>query len=152
MSRSLISRSPDLTRLVQEGYPVEIRHTYLLVKDVPELACGEPGGLPGISPLVAEARLEDVHARFGKCAPVAFRRAKDPAGIRLCGFGEIPDRFEPRNRGRHTARPGRFAGESFEVGSQRSSSAISFEKGGAFIPKWATYAGIMIDLGGRRSC
>jgi molybdopterin/thiamine biosynthesis adenylyltransferase len=35
MSRQLISRSPDLQRLEDEGYDLEIRSGYLLVKDVP---------------------------------------------------------------------------------------------------------------------
>lgn len=35
MSRQLISRSPDLQRLENEGYDLEIRAGYLLVKDVP---------------------------------------------------------------------------------------------------------------------
>jgi len=35
MSKQLISRSPDLQRLRDEGYDVEIRSNYLLVKDVP---------------------------------------------------------------------------------------------------------------------
>lgn len=35
MSRSLISRSPDLTRLQDEGYEVEVRAGYLLVHSVP---------------------------------------------------------------------------------------------------------------------
>jgi hypothetical protein len=35
MSRQLISRSPDLQRLVADGYDVEIKDGYLLVKDVP---------------------------------------------------------------------------------------------------------------------
>ena len=35
MSQQLISRSPDLTRLRDEGYDIEIRWGYLLVKDVP---------------------------------------------------------------------------------------------------------------------
>lgn len=35
MSRQLISRSPDLQRLENEGYNLEVRSGYLLVKDVP---------------------------------------------------------------------------------------------------------------------
>jgi hypothetical protein len=35
MSRELISRSPDLKRLVEDGYDVEISGSYLLVNDVP---------------------------------------------------------------------------------------------------------------------
>ena len=35
MSQQLIDRSPDLKKLREEGYDVEIRHAYLLVKDVP---------------------------------------------------------------------------------------------------------------------
>lgn len=35
MSRQLISRSPDLKRLQDEGYDLEIRHGHLLVKHVP---------------------------------------------------------------------------------------------------------------------
>jgi hypothetical protein len=35
MSKQLISRSPDLQRLRDEGYDVEIRSNYLVVKDVP---------------------------------------------------------------------------------------------------------------------
>lgn len=35
MSHPLISRSPDLKKLRDEGYSVEIRHDHLLVKDVP---------------------------------------------------------------------------------------------------------------------
>ena len=35
MSQSLISRSRDLKRLRDEGYDLEIRSGYLLVKDVP---------------------------------------------------------------------------------------------------------------------
>lgn len=35
MSAQLISRSPDLKRLKEEGYDVEIRHGYLLVRHVP---------------------------------------------------------------------------------------------------------------------
>ena len=37
MSRQLIDRSPDLKRLRDEGYDVDIREGYLLVKDVPYL-------------------------------------------------------------------------------------------------------------------
>ena len=36
MSQLLISRSPDLARLREEGYDIEIRSGYLLVKDVPK--------------------------------------------------------------------------------------------------------------------
>lgn len=35
MSRQLIARSPDLLRLQNEGYDVEIRAGHLLVKDIP---------------------------------------------------------------------------------------------------------------------
>lgn len=35
MSQQLISRSPDLTRLRDDGYDVEVRGGYLLIKDVP---------------------------------------------------------------------------------------------------------------------
>lgn len=35
MSSPLVSRSPDLQRLHQEGYDIEIRSGYLLVKHVP---------------------------------------------------------------------------------------------------------------------
>ena len=35
MSRQLISHSADLKRLREEGYDLEIRNGYLLVKDVP---------------------------------------------------------------------------------------------------------------------
>jgi hypothetical protein len=35
MSSPLVSRSPDLQRLLQEGYEIEIRSGYLLVKQVP---------------------------------------------------------------------------------------------------------------------
>ncbi|AFZ67176.1 ThiF family adenylyltransferase [Deinococcus peraridilitoris] len=35
MSSSLISRSSDLTRLVNDGYRVEVRNNYLLIRDVP---------------------------------------------------------------------------------------------------------------------
>jgi hypothetical protein len=35
MSQQLISRSPDLKKLRDEGYDIEIRSTYLLAKDVP---------------------------------------------------------------------------------------------------------------------
>src|SRR5580698_10376948 len=35
MSQLLISRSPDLKRLRDAGYDVEVRSNYLLVKDVP---------------------------------------------------------------------------------------------------------------------
>jgi hypothetical protein len=35
MSRALISRNADLKRLREEGYNIEVRATYLLVKDVP---------------------------------------------------------------------------------------------------------------------
>ena len=35
MSQRLISRSPDLKRLRDEGYDLEIRSGHLLVKDVP---------------------------------------------------------------------------------------------------------------------
>ncbi len=35
MSQQLISRSPDLKKLQDEGYDVEIRSDYLLIKDVP---------------------------------------------------------------------------------------------------------------------
>ena len=35
MSHPLVSRSPDLRRLQSEGYDVEIRANYLLVKHVP---------------------------------------------------------------------------------------------------------------------
>jgi hypothetical protein len=35
MSRQLIARSPDLLRLQNEGYDIEVRGGYLLVKDVP---------------------------------------------------------------------------------------------------------------------
>ena len=37
MSQQLISRSPDLKRLRDDGYDLEIRGSYLLVKDVPYL-------------------------------------------------------------------------------------------------------------------
>src|SRR5712692_4033196 len=40
MSQKPISRSPDLTRLRNEGYALEIRSGYLLVKDVPYVAAG----------------------------------------------------------------------------------------------------------------
>ncbi len=35
MSSQLVSRSPDLQRLLREGYEIEIRSGYLLVKRVP---------------------------------------------------------------------------------------------------------------------
>ena len=35
MSQPLISRSPDLKQLRDEGYDIEIRSTYLLIKTVP---------------------------------------------------------------------------------------------------------------------
>lgn len=35
MSASLISRNSDLTRLVDDGYHIEVRHNHLLMKDVP---------------------------------------------------------------------------------------------------------------------
>ena len=35
MSLSLVSRSPDLQRLRDEGFDIEIRSNYLLVKHVP---------------------------------------------------------------------------------------------------------------------
>lgn len=38
MSRRLISRSPDLTRLQNEGYEVEVRGAYLLVTHIPYVA------------------------------------------------------------------------------------------------------------------
>ena len=34
MSRQLISRSPDLTQLWDEGYDIEVRSGHLLVKSV----------------------------------------------------------------------------------------------------------------------
>ena len=37
MSNTLIGRSPDLKKLRDEGYDLEIRGGYLLVKDVPYL-------------------------------------------------------------------------------------------------------------------
>ena len=37
MSNALIDRSPDLKKLRDEGYDIEIRHNHLLVKDVPYL-------------------------------------------------------------------------------------------------------------------
>jgi hypothetical protein len=37
MSQQLINRSPDLKRLRDEGYDVEVRSSYLLIKDVPYL-------------------------------------------------------------------------------------------------------------------
>jgi hypothetical protein len=48
MSQKPISRSPDLIRLRNEGYDLEIRSNYLLVKDVPYVASGrivKPGTL-----------------------------------------------------------------------------------------------------------
>ena len=41
MSQKLISRSPDLKRLRDEGYDLEIRSGYLLVKDVPYVNSGK---------------------------------------------------------------------------------------------------------------
>ena len=38
MSHSLISRSPDLQRLVDEGYEIEVRADHLLLKNVPYVA------------------------------------------------------------------------------------------------------------------
>lgn len=35
MSHQLISRNPDLTQLRDEGYDIEIRAGYLLLKNVP---------------------------------------------------------------------------------------------------------------------
>lgn len=52
MSHQLISRSPDLKRLRDEGYNVEIRSGYLLVKDVPYVNARKEVLLDGI--LVSE--------------------------------------------------------------------------------------------------
>lgn len=41
MSQQLISRSPDLKRLRDEGYDVEIRSGYLLIKDVPYVSANK---------------------------------------------------------------------------------------------------------------
>jgi hypothetical protein len=41
MSRQLINRSPDLKRLQDEGYDIEIRSGHLLIKDVPYVAAGK---------------------------------------------------------------------------------------------------------------
>lgn len=40
MSRRLISLSPDLTRLREDGYDLDIRNGYLLVQDVPYVGAG----------------------------------------------------------------------------------------------------------------
>ena len=40
MSSKLVSRSPDLRRLLEEGYEIEIRSDYLLVKNVPFATSG----------------------------------------------------------------------------------------------------------------
>ena len=37
MSQQLINRSPDLKKLRDEGYEVEIRSNFLLVKNIPYL-------------------------------------------------------------------------------------------------------------------
>src|SRR5262245_17569723 len=52
MSRRLISRSPDLLRLLDEGYDIEIRSGHLLVKSVPYVNSGKEVALGTlISPL-----------------------------------------------------------------------------------------------------
>lgn len=40
MSRQLINRSPDLKRLRDEGYHIDVRHGHLLVRDVPYVNAG----------------------------------------------------------------------------------------------------------------
>lgn len=54
MSSGLISRSPDLTRLRNEGFDIEVSGGYLLVRDVPYVA---PGGSVQRGTLVSELTL-----------------------------------------------------------------------------------------------
>src|SRR5690348_14914796 len=54
MSSALISRSPDLTRLRNEGFDVEVNGGYLLVRDVPYVA---QGGSVQFGTLVSELTL-----------------------------------------------------------------------------------------------
>ncbi len=41
MSQQLISRSPDLKQLRDEGYDIEVRSTFLLIKNVPYVNCNK---------------------------------------------------------------------------------------------------------------
>jgi hypothetical protein len=54
MSSALINRSPDLTRLRDEGFDIEVNGGYLLVRDVPYVA---PGGSVQRGTLVSELTL-----------------------------------------------------------------------------------------------
>lgn len=54
MSSALISRSPDLTRLRNEGFDIEVNGGFLLARDVPYVA---PGGSVQFGTLVSELTL-----------------------------------------------------------------------------------------------
>ncbi len=56
MSSTLTSRSPDLARLVSDGYQIEIRNNYLLVKAVPYV---KSDGTVGFGTLVSTLTLAD---------------------------------------------------------------------------------------------
>src|SRR5581483_356266 len=78
MSRQLISRSPDLQRLENEGYNLEIRSGYLLVRDVPY-----PARLSS-SPGSAAESMESSLARRAACeSPCGERRPRPTDTYRM---------------------------------------------------------------------